>query len=301
MMFKEFEKSFRQFPRTLSGEQKEVTPRPVAESKVTDNVPDNVENNSQENNSQKDSEVSVFAFENNNVRIVDKEGDVWFVAKDVCDILGYENVSQAITKNCRDDISNRYTIDLPDSMGRKQSTTIISELNLNRLIMRSRKPEAEKFQDWVCGEVIPAIRKHGGYLTPQKIEEVLLNPDTIIRLATELKKEREKRQLAEKQIEHDKPKVEYFDILVERKNNLCFRDTAKELGVPEKKFIQYLLDKNYLYRDKRNTLKPYAESIESGLFVLKEWASKDSEIAGVQTLVTVHGRDILRKKLCNNV
>ncbi|MDR1270407.1 MAG: Bro-N domain-containing protein [Planctomycetaceae bacterium] len=108
--------------------------------------------------------LSVFTFENHEVRIVDHDGNAWFVAKDVCEILGYTgSVSDVLTNHCRDGVANRDTIELPDSLGRKQPTTIISELNLNRLIMRSKKPEAEKFQDWVCGEVIPSIRKTGQY------------------------------------------------------------------------------------------------------------------------------------------
>jgi prophage antirepressor-like protein len=117
-------------------------------------------------------EISVFTFENVNVRIIDRDGNLWFVAKDVCDVLGYENARDAVAKHCRDDVANRYALNLLDRNGRPHETTIISELNLNRLIMRSKKPEAEKFQDWVCGEVIPSIRKTGQYsVSPEPNEQ----------------------------------------------------------------------------------------------------------------------------------
>lgn len=226
------------------------------------------------------------------IRVVDQNGGYWFVANDIAGSLGYVETAKAVREHCKG-VSE---MDIP-TRGGIQTVKIIPESDVYRLIMRSKKPDAEKFQDWVCGEVLPSVRKHGVYMTPEKIEEVLLNPDTIIRLAMELKMERKQRLAAEKKIEQDKPKVNYFDTLVARTNNLCLRDTAKELGVKEKWFIQFLLMNNYLYRDKNHHLKPYSETMDAGIFVLKEWVSPDKNTAGVQTLVTIHGREILMKKI----
>lgn len=92
-----------------------------------------------------------------------------------------------------------------------QETTVINESGLSSLIMSSKLPTAKKFKRWVTSDVLPTIRKHGGYLTQQKVDEILDDPDTIIRLATRLKEERLKRKEAERLNEINRPKVEFFD------------------------------------------------------------------------------------------
>lgn len=124
---------------------------------------------------------------------MDEQGEPWFVAKDVAEILGYSNPHDAVRRFCKG-VSETRT----PSAGGMQTVKIIPERDLYRLIMRSKLPSAERFEEWVVGEVLPAIRKHGGYLTPSKIEEALLDPDVIIRLATDLKEERAKRIEAER-------------------------------------------------------------------------------------------------------
>lgn len=118
---------------------------------------------------------------------------------DVCKALDIANVSYTRTRLKEDGVCSTKVI---DSLGREQVATFINESNLYKVIFQSRKPNAEKFTDWVVEEVLPSIRKHGAYMTPEKLEEVLLNPDTLIRLATDLKTEREKRLQAERQLEH---------------------------------------------------------------------------------------------------
>lgn len=110
-----------------------------------------------------------------------------------------------------------------------------------------------------------------------------------LRLAAEQQEEIERQQ---KLIEEQKPKAEYFDELVDRKLNINFRDTAKELGVKEKDFISFLLDKGYIYRDKKGQIKPIASYVEKGLFEIKEW--KNQHKAGNQTLITPKGRETFR-------
>lgn len=110
--------------------------------------------------------VQVLNFQQNSVRTVaDNKGELWFLANDVCEILGYSNPRQAVQKNCKEKgVSNRYT----PTRGGEQSMTYINEPNLYRLIIKSRKPAAEAFEEWVMETVLPAIRKTGGYQVGQK-------------------------------------------------------------------------------------------------------------------------------------
>lgn len=132
------------------------------------------------------------------VRTIEKNDEVWFVAKDIAEILGYSNTNEAISRHCKGVAKHEVGVETGKKANGETAyqnimLSIIPERDVYRLIMRSKLPTAEKFEEWVVGDVLPAIRKHGGYLTPQKIEEALLSPDTIIRLATDLKAEREKR------------------------------------------------------------------------------------------------------------
>nr|DAH86078.1 MAG TPA: hypothetical protein [Caudoviricetes sp.] len=169
-----------------------------------------------------------------------------------------------------------------------------------RLAMKARNETAEKFQTLIADEVVPAIRKHGGYLTPAKVEEVLLNPDTIIQLATQLKASREKTMKLEAinselvvQNQIYKPKADYFDQIVDRNLLTSFRETAKQLEIKERVFVGFLLDHKYIYRDKKGKLMPYAEK-NNGLFELKECINEKSGWGGTQTMITPKGRETFR-------
>lgn len=169
-----------------------------------------------------------------------------------------------------------------------------------RLAMKAKNETAEKFQTLIADEVVPAIRKHGGYLTPAKVEEVLLNPDTIIQLATQLKASREKAMKLEAinseltvQNQIYKPKADYFDQIVDRNLLTSFRETAKQLAIKERAFVGFLLDHKYIYRDKKGKLLPYAEK-NNGLFELKECVNEKTGWGGTQTMITPKGRETFR-------
>ena len=135
------------------------------------------------------------------VRVTEYNGAPWFVASDVAKALGYERPADAVNIHCKK--ANKITqyCDSPDRVKTPPiNLNIIPESDVYRLVMRSNLPGAERFQDWVVEEVLPAIRKHGGYLTPTQLEEALLNPDVLIRLATQLKEEREARVQAEARV-----------------------------------------------------------------------------------------------------
>lgn len=137
---------------------------------------------------------AVHIFNDRQVRTVEIEGDIFFVGKDVCSVLGYKDTANAMKLHCKG-VVKRHPL---CTAGGTQNVRVLSESDVMRLICSSQLPEAVKFEKWVFEEVLPAVRKHGGYLTPAKVEEAILNPDVLIQLATELKNERAKRLEAER-------------------------------------------------------------------------------------------------------
>ncbi|HEM4703823.1 TPA: phage antirepressor KilAC domain-containing protein [Streptococcus suis] len=227
------------------------------------------------------------------VRTADIKGEVYFNLKDCCKVLEIKNHKDTVKRLNPKGVVTTDTL----TAGGIQQANFINESNFYKLVFQSRKPEAEKFADWVTSEVLPAIRKHGGYLTDNKLEEALLNPDTLISLATQLKEEREARkqlQVANSQLIVDnqimQPKAQYFDDLVARNLLTSFRDTAKMLKIKEREFINWLLDKKFLYRDKKGKLVPFANK-NDGLFEIKETKNESTTWKGTQTLVTPKGRE----------
>lgn len=252
------------------------------------------------------------------IRTVEREGDVWFVGKDIAEALGYANTKDALAVHVdeedkrilqRSEIAtienhipksvlpvNFVPADIPN-----RGLTIINESGLYSLVLSSKLPNAKKFKRWVTAEVLPSINKHGAYMTPEKLEEVILNPDMMIKLCTALKEEQNKRIALEEvnsalTVENHimRPKSEYFDSIVERNLLTNFRETAKELGAGEREFVKFLLDKKYIYRDKRGKLMPYAERCGEGLFEVKECINEKTQWSGTQTLVTPKGRETFR-------
>ena len=226
---------------------------------------------------------------------LEENGVVLFCGSDVAKALGYSRPNDAIAQHCRATVKHSTPIS-----GKMQDINFIPESDLYRLVFRSKLPTAEKFTDWVTMDVLPSIRKHGAYMTDETIEQVLSDPDTIIRLATQLKEERSKNKalsqkntelLVEKQIMQ--PKADYFDALVDRNLLTNFRETAKLFGIKEKVFIRFLLDKKYIYRDQKGHLMPYAEKA-GDLFEVKESTNNKTGWIGTQTLVTPKGRETFR-------
>lgn len=232
------------------------------------------------------------------VRVIDQNGEPYFVLKDVCAILGLNDAHKVADRLDEDE---RNQIPVTDALGREQSTTVVNESGLYSVILRSDKPQARSFKKWVTAEVLPSIRKHGAYMTPETLEAAILNPDTMIKLCTALKEEQDKNkalQATNSALTVDNqimtPKADYFDELVDRNLLTNLRETAKQLEIKEKAFISFLLDKKYLYRDKRGKLMPYALHVEKGLFEMKECFNEKTQWAGTQTLVTPKGRETFR-------
>ena len=236
-------------------------------------------------------EITVFQNDQfGSVRTIIRDGEPWFVAADVCRALELGDTHKAVER-LDDDEKGRSSI---PTLGGAQELLMVNEPGLYALVLGSRKPEAKAFRRWITHEVIPAIRKHGGYLTPPTIEQLLDNPDLIVEMALKLKAEREKRAKVEGELLVAKPKAAYFDALVERNTLTGLGETAKELKWPEKEFIHFLLEKGYVYRDQKQRLQPYAEHVEDGLFELKECKSDRNGWSGTQLLITPKGRESFR-------
>ena len=165
-------------------------------------------------------ELQIFNYSDNQVRTVLKDGQPYFVAKDVCDILSINNSNMATARLDEDEVSQT---EVTDSLGRNQMTNIVNEMGLYNLILRSDKPEAKAFKRWITHDVLPSIRKHGMYAK----DELLDNPDLLIEVATKLKEEREKnRQLADK-LEQQKPLVMFAETCIASNDSILVRELAK--------------------------------------------------------------------------
>lgn len=235
--------------------------------------------------------IQIFKYENNDVRTVEMNGEPWFVLKDVCGVLGLSNHKVTAQRLDRDEVSQTY---LTDSIGRKQETTVINESGLYSVILRSDKPEAKPFRKWVTSEVLPSIRKNSGYIAGQE----QLSPEELMAkallVANKTLAEREAR-ISELTVQNTimLPKARYFDELVDRNTLTNFRETAKELGISEKAFIRFLIDKKYIFRNQRGKLMPYANRSD-GWFEVKECYNEKTNWSGIQTLVTPKGREAFR-------
>lgn len=243
------------------------------------------------------SNIQIFNYQNNEVRTVELNGDPWFVLKDVCNILGVVNDRNVAARLDEDEKG----VCQMDTLGGAQNVTVVSESGLYHVILRSDKPEAAPFRKWVTSEVLPSIRKNGGYIAGQE----QLTPEELMAkallVANKTLADREARiceltaqnsQLTvEKQIMQ--PKAEYFDELVDRNLLTNFRETAKELGIKPKAFVAWLLDKKFLYRDQKGKLLPREEK-NNGLFEVKEAKNDKTQWSGVQTLITPKGRETFR-------
>ena len=153
----------------------------------------------------------------------------YFVGVDIAKSLGYSNTTDAIKRHCRWVVKH----EVPHPQNEKKSLKVncIPESDLYRLIVNSELPTAQKFEQWVFEEVLPSIRKHGAYMTPEKIEEVLLNPDTIIQLATQLKEEQALVQKQRQIIGELKPKADYTDLILKNKGLVTITQIAKDYGM----------------------------------------------------------------------
>ena len=219
------------------------------------------------------------------IRTMERDGEIWFVGKDVADVLGYKKTENALAKHVDTEDKTLTPIQGGCSTG-SQKTYIINESGLYSLILSSKLPTAKEFKRWVTSEILPSVRKHGGYIAGQEeMSGEQLMARAILFAERKIKEQAEQIALME-------PKAAYFDRVAESKGSLCFRDTAKAFGVKEKEFIQFLLDHKLVYRNSHRRLVPYVEGQKNKWFEVSEFTyTKGTEITtSVQTKITPVGR-----------
>ena len=214
------------------------------------------------------------------IRTIEVNGEPWLVGKDVAQVLWYSDTDQALRKHV--DEEDKLTRQFNGS-GQNRAMTIINESGLYALVLSSKLPTAKKFRRWVTAEVLPSIRRHGAYMTPETIEKILTDPDTIIQLATELKEEREKRKALETRVKRDRPKVLFADSVAASKTSILVGELAKLLkqnGVEtgQNRMFQWLREQGYLIRRQGTDFNmPTQKAMEMGLFEIKETAITHSD------------------------
>ena len=223
------------------------------------------------------------------IRTIQNDNGILFCGSDVARALGYARPADAISAHCK----GVCVLPTP-SAGGVQNTKFITEGDIYRLIAHSKLPGAERFEKWVFDEVLPSIRKNGAYMTEDVLEQALTSPDFLIELANRLKAEKAKNAQLTVSNQIMQPKADYFDLLVDRNLLTGIRDTAKELGVKQNEFVNFLLNKGYLYRNKKGKLRPYAPYVDSGLFELKEFVNDKTGYTDTQTMITPKGKETFR-------
>ena len=216
------------------------------------------------------------------IRTLEKDNEVWFIGKDVAEILGYSNTRDALTKHV--DSEDKAGVAIHDGR-QNRSMIIINESGLYSLVLSSKLPTAKKFKRWVTSEVLPSIRKHGIYATTQTIETMLADPDNAIKVFIALKEERAKRIEQEKQIatltaenqmqaqmiSEFKPKVEYVDIILRSTDTVTTTQIAADYGLSAKKLNKILHDEKIqhkvndqwiLYKEQMNKGYTKSETID---------------------------------------
>ncbi|MEK3819639.1 phage antirepressor [Cytobacillus sp. FSL W8-0315] len=222
--------------------------------------------------------TKVFQYGANVLRTVVKDGEPWFVAKDVCEVLEIKNNRDALSRLDEDEKG----VDLIDTLGGRQEVTIINEPGLYSLILGSRKSEAKKFKRWITHEVIPTIRKHGAYMTDEVLEKTVNDPDFMIGLLTNLKVEKQKRIAAEQTIVEQRPKVVFAEAVEVSKNSILVKDLAtllkqKGIDIGQNRLFEWLRNNGYLCK-KLGAMynKPTQKSLDKGLFELKPYVRSGS-------------------------
>lgn len=253
-------------------------------------------------------EIQVFKNENfGEIRVAEVNGEPWFCAVDVTRVLGYSNGRDAVSKHCRregvvkrdgvSETTNQYGITTKQNV----QLTYINEGNLYRLITHSKLPSAEQFETWVFEEVLPSIRKHGAYMSSEVIEKTITDPDFLIKLATELKQERQAKEIAENQLKLQAPKVEYYDEVLTSQNTYTTSQIAKELGIgaPTLNLKLHLLGVQYKQNGSWLLYFKYQDKGYTKSQTLKFKENNGKVITKITFKWTEKGREFIHKLLKN--
>ena len=224
-------------------------------------------------------DVIPFTYKNTTLQAFSKDGEAWFVAKDVAQVLDYSS-TQAMTRSLDDDEKGMQIV---HTLGGDQNVTIISEAGLYSATLRSRVPEAKKFKRWVTHEVLPSIRRHGAYATPATVEKLLADPDTAIQLLETIKAERAERARLELEAEANAPKVLFADSVATSNTTILVGELAKILrgngiDIGQNRLFAWLRENGYLIRRNGSDWNmPTQYAMDIGLFEIKETAITHSD------------------------
>ncbi|MCI3022378.1 BRO family protein [[Clostridium] innocuum] len=219
------------------------------------------------------------------IRAVEIDGEPWLVGKDVALALGYKNPQEAIRNHVDAEDKGVSEILTPGGM---QKLPIINESGLYSLVLSSKLPKAKQFRRWVTSEVLPTIRKHGAYITREKLWEVATSPEVMMKLCSDLLAEREENAALREENAMLEGKAAFYDLFIDLKHSTNLRTTAKELVVPERRFVRFLLEQRFVYRAPSGNVLPYAKPANDGLFTVKDYCNHGH--TGSYTLVTPQGK-----------
>lgn len=247
-------------------------------------------------------EVTNWTFGETEVRTIELDGEPWWVLSDVCKVLELSNPT-VVANRLEEDERSKF------DLGRQGNATVINESGLYSVILRSDKPQAKTFRKWVTGEVLPTIRKHGAYMTPNVLEQTIQNPDFMIGLVTELKAEQERRKAAEltvsvqsQQIAELQPKASYYDVVLNCKDLMSIGKIAKDFGKSAVWLNKWLHEKGVQYKQGDIWLL-YQKYAEKGYTSTKtqSYPGNDGEVhSKVHTYWTQKGRLFLYGLLKEN-
>lgn len=230
-----------------------------------------------------ESQISIFDFEKQPVRTVIIDNEIWFVASDVTKILGYLDGRKAIITHTK----GSFKMKLP-TKGGLQELTLINESDLYLLVLKSETNNSKKFQEWVTSKVLPSIRKTGSYsVTPKK--ELSIEEMTLLVIQNMQSKIADQ----QKQLEEQKPKVEFAEKIVNTKNGVSIGDFAKAIGMGQNKLFDWLRKNKYLMS---NNI-PYQQYIDNGYFKVIEWVLEKKNEAKFKTLITGKGQEYISSKI----
>lgn len=217
------------------------------------------------------------------IRTFEQDGKVLFCGLDIAVALGYSNPRDALRRHCKG-VVKRDTL----TEGGPQQLSFIPEGDVYRLIVHSKLPSAERFERWVFDEVLPSIRKHGAYITREKLWEVATSPEAMMKLCSDLLTEREENAALREENAMLEGKAAFYDLFIDLKHSTNLRTTAKELVVPERRFVRFLLEQRFVYRAPSGNVLPYAKPANDGLFTVKDYCNHGH--TGSYTLVTPQGK-----------
>ena len=224
------------------------------------------------------------------IRMIEDGGRLLFSGIDVAFALGYAKPRNAINVHCKGALKRGVL-----TSGGVQPMIFIPEGDVYRLITKSRLKSAQNFEKWVFDEVLPAIRKTGGYLETDLLDRVKDNPELLLEFAERLLAENNRNRELQNRVKDMQPKADYYDHFMITGECTNIRTTAKEIEFPERKFVKLLLNRGFLYRSPSGTLLPYAVEKNNDLFIVKDYFNNGH--LGSQTLVTPKGKEFF-KALC---